>query len=233
MANHTWNHERSTERIKRTLSDVESVEIVQYVRDMDLNGIPKNKAYKVDGVHLYVDLLNLDDILENNTSEGELSHKRTIRFLDLHIRAIHRILSACDAIKVDFHNQRLHAVVAKPYNASRPDAESHRVRRAVAIAQLIIDVLNETGDADDAIDPAKVRVGIDTGITLAVNNGRHHDREPLFLGEPANHAAKHAAGTSTSARGIFLTNTARQAMGLDTAADSKKTALTHTVTPPV
>ena len=57
-------------------------------------------------------------------------------------------------------------MVAKPY-----DSELKRIQRAVAIAQLIIDVLAQTGE--DADHPAaKVRVGIDTGKALAVNNGR-------------------------------------------------------------
>lgn len=77
---------------------------------------------------------------------------------------MHRILLREDAIFVDFHNQRLHSVVPKPY-----DSEAARVHRAVAMGQLIIDVLAQTGE--DADQPAaKVRVGIDTGKALAVNN---------------------------------------------------------------
>jgi class 3 adenylate cyclase len=115
-------------------------------------------------------------------------------------------LQRAEAIFVDFHNQRLHSVVAKPY-----DSEVKRVQRAVAIGQLIIDVLAQTGE--DADHPAaKVRVGIDTGAALAVNNGRRGHREPLFLGQPANHAAKRAGGGG--AQGIFLTNTARAVLGI-------------------
>lgn len=99
-----------------------------------------------------------------------------------------------------------------------------RVRRAVAIAQLIIDVLDETGDADENIPNAKVRVGIDTGTALAVNNGRRGGREPLFLGEPANHAAKMSGGGTKA--GIFLTNEAREAIELDAVDKPTTTALT-------
>ena len=123
----------------------------------------------------------------------------------------------------DFHNQRLHAVVTKPYN-TEDKAEKSRVQCAVAVAQLIIDVLKETGDDDEQVPDAQVRVGIDSGKALAVNNGRNGYREPLFLGEPANHAAKHAS--NGTAVGIYLTNTARKVVGLSEAADSNKTALT-------
>src|SRR5438552_2716238 len=70
---------------------------------------------------------------------------------------------------------------------------------------------------------AKVRVGIDTGKALAVNNGRRGHREPLFLGEPANHAAKRAGGGTVA--GIYLTNKARKAIGLKEAVNVDTTPL--------
>src|SRR6185312_14680929 len=161
--------------------------------------------YRLHGAHLYADILNLVDMLNVTDVEGETCHRRTLRFLNLHYRAVHRILQRVDAIFVDFHNQRLHSVVAKPY-----DSEVKRVQRAVAIGKLIIDVLAQTGE--DADHPAaKVRVGIDSGKALAVNNGRRGHREPLFLGEPANHAAKRAGGGR--ATGMYLTNRTRKGIG--------------------
>ncbi len=89
--------------------------------------------------------------------------------------------------------------------------------------QLIIDVLAQTGeDADHP--PAKVRISINSGKALAVNNGRRGHREPLFLGEPANHAAKRSGGGK--ATGIYLTNKARKVIGLKEAADEDTTPLT-------
>lgn len=89
---------------------------------------------------------------------------------------------------------------------------------------MIIDVLAETGDDDEQIPAAKVRIGIDTGLALAVNNGRSGYREPLFLGDPANHAAKLAS--NNKARGIYLTNNARKAIGLAESDEPEKSALT-------
>src|SRR5205807_7136148 len=119
---------------------------------------------------------------------------------------------------VDFHNQRLHSVFAKPY-----DHEAKRVHRAVATGQLVIDVLART-DEDADHPAAKVRIGIDTGKALAVNNGRRGHREPLFLGEPANHAAKRACGGELT--GIFPTNATRSVLGLKNAANEDTNALT-------
>lgn len=215
----TWNKDRAEKRIdsRITALPLKDIEIKEYVRDTDLWNLSNRVAYRVDGVHLYADILNLNDMLHVTEVEGETCHRRTLRFLNLHYRAVHRILGRVEAIKVDFHNQRLHTVVAKPY-----DSEAMRVHRAVAIGQLVVDVLAQTGE--DADHPAaKLRIGIDTGKTLAVNNGRRGHREPLFLGDAANHAAKRAGGGT--AIGIYLTNRARKAIGLAAVADENAVAL--------
>jgi len=205
----SWKYDRAKDAIDKRIEEVETVEIVDYKRDMSLESIPTAKAYRVDGAHMYADIQNLEEILATTDSEGERCHKRALRFLNLHQRAVHRILDRCDARRVDFHNQHLHSLVTKPYGT---DGEKKRICRAVSIGKLIMDVLAETGDDDEDIPNAKVRIGIDNGLTLAVNNGRNGNREPLFLGSPANLAAKLAS--NWTAEGIFLTNAARKAAGL-------------------
>ncbi len=217
-----WNHDRAAEHIDKKLADVKDVIIKDYSRDMSLEQIPTNVAYRVDGVHMYADILNLDDMLNITDVEGVECHKRTLRFLDQHYRAVKRILDRVDARRVDFHSQRLHSLFTKPYN-SETNAETKRVQRAVASAQLIIDVLAETGDDDEHIPAAKVRIGIDTGRALAVNNGRNGYRESLFLGDPANHAAKLAS--NNNAKGIYLTNAARKMIGLPEKESPEKSVL--------
>ncbi len=219
MVKRTWNESAAKKRITTRLAEVDQIEIRDYVRDTDLTALKTGLAYRVDGVHLYVDILNIDEMLEITSVEGERCHRRTLRFLNNHYRAVRNILLDVDAIQVDFHNQRLHAVFAKPY-----DDEEARIHRAIATAQLIRDVLAETGeDSDEPLPAAKTRVGIDSGIALAVNNGRRSSREPLFLGNPANQAAKRAGGGT--AAGIFMTNGARTIVGWDEVLNEDSTAL--------
>ncbi len=220
MGTRTWNKDRAAKRIDQKIAalPLRDIEIKEYVRDADLGNLANSVAYRVDGVHLYADILNVSDMLHVTDVEGEICHRRTLRFLNLHYRAVHRILNRVDAIKVDFHNQRLHTVIAKPY-----DSEAIRVHRSIVIAQLVIDVLAHTGENADH-PAAKVRVGVDTGKALAVNNGRRGHREPLFLGDPANHAAKRAGGGT--ANGIYLTNRARAKIGLKQVVDEDAVALT-------
>lgn len=222
---HTWKYDRASDRIDAALKAVEEVEIADYTRDLSLENIPVWKAYRVPGVHLYADIVNFDDMLHVTAEEGVTCHRRSLRFLNQHYRAVRRIFSATDAKRVDFHNQRLHALVAKPYGADETN-EAARIHHAVAIGQLMIDVLSETDDDDEQIPDAKLRIGIDSGEALAVNNGRRGGREPLFLGAPANLAAK-LAGKSKKV-GIFLTNNARAAIALAEVDDPALTALTQT-----
>lgn len=222
MAKRTWSEDSAKKRIATRLNEVKTVEIKEYVRDTDLSALATGVAYRVDGVHVYVDILNIGDMLNSTAFEGERCHQRTLRFLNNHFRAVRNILLDVDAIQVDFHNQRLHMVVAKPYGD-----EAARIHRAIATAQLIRDVLAKTNEeGDDPLPAAITRVGIDSGKALAVNNGRIGAREPLFLGNPANQAAKRAGGGS--AAGIFMTNTARKVVGWDEVLDADQTALTST-----
>lgn len=206
-----WDKLRAENHIDNNCDKVQTVTIKPYVRKKDLEKIAVNEAYEMDAVHLYVDILNLKGILTTQLgTESETTHKRAIRFFDSHVRAIKYILTETDSIFVDFHNQRLHAVIAKPYGTEN---EKARIDRAIAIADLIMESVQQQRevDGDDAIEGAEIRVGIDTGLALAVNNGRRSNREPLFLGNPANYAAKHASG---NAIGIYLTSEARNIIGL-------------------
>ena len=219
-----WNKTRAEDHIDSLCDAVEEVTIKEYTRDKNLSSIKVNEAYSMNAVHLYVDILNLEGILTTaNGTESSTTHKRAIRFFDSHVRAIKFILDRTDSIFVDFHNQRLHAVIAKPYG---DESEKDRIDKAIAIADLIIESVKQKRevDGDEAIEAADIRIGIDTGLALAVNNGRRSNREPLFLGDPANHAAKHACGSNV---GIYLTSNARDVIGLslDETKDTKKVKL--------
>jgi len=83
MATRTWTKARAEKRIDAKIAELSlsSIEIKDYVRDTDLWNIPSNTAYRVNGVHLYVNILNFKDMLAVTDVEGETCHKRTLRFL--------------------------------------------------------------------------------------------------------------------------------------------------------
>ena len=207
-----WSFKQAEQHINQQIKNVNDPEVVDYTREIkSLSSIPLNKGYLVDGVHIYIDVLNIDEMLDTSFNESETCHQRVLKFLHLHYRLVDRVLESMDGVRrIDFHNQRLHAVITKPYGN-----EKERVLKAIAVAHTIIKLVASVKPKSDkdVLPAAKLRVGIDTGQAIAVNNGRAGKREPLFLGNPANHAAKIAA--KGKAQGIFLTNEAREAIGLD------------------
>lgn len=86
MATRTWNKDRAARRIDARIGGLpaKDIEIKEYVRDTNLAELPNNVAYRVNGVHLYADILNVAEMLDVTSYEGELCHKRTLRFLNLH-----------------------------------------------------------------------------------------------------------------------------------------------------
>src|SRR5277367_4257182 len=103
MGTRTWNKDRAEKRIDAAIARLAARDITvkEYVRSADLSDLPNDIAFRVDGVHLYADILNLGDILGVTDLEGETCHRRTLRFLNLHYRAADRVLSRVDAIRVD------------------------------------------------------------------------------------------------------------------------------------
>lgn len=164
--------------------------------------IPSNRAVLVDGVHVYVQLIDYHDLLLDEGRETEASHRRVLQALHLHYSATDRVAEQFEAQRVDYHGPRLHAVVVTP-----TDDERDRVLRALAFAVTVKRTIVEAGHQfAGARLASRVRIGIDTGVAVAVNSGRRAESEPLFLGSPANHAAKLAEGDEP---GIFVSDRVR------------------------
>ena len=87
MATRTWNKERATKRIDARLSELPArdIEIREYVRDTDLTSLPMNVAYRVDGVHLYADILNLASML--NITSYDIT-KEALQRLDARLSSV-------------------------------------------------------------------------------------------------------------------------------------------------
>lgn len=167
--------------------------------------IPNNRAVIVDGVHVYVQLIDYQALLLEGARETEASHKRLLQALHLHYSATDRVVEQFEVQRVDYHGPRLHAVVVTP-----PGDERARVLKALAFATTVKNTIEEAGRRlGGSRLVTRVRIGIDTGMAVAVNSGRRAEPEPLFLGQPANYAAKLAEGDEP---GIFVSDRVRQVL---------------------
>lgn len=207
----TWNKKNSLKRIQDAIAQTAEVEVTDLTSLAQLDDIPLKSARRVHGAHAYVSILNAPDLLDSDKTETARSHKRYLRFLHLYERAVHEVFRGLTARRVDFQNERLHFVSADP-----DQSEEDRVALAVAIADALQQVVKACNDHHPELGDARLRIGLDSGMSLAVRNGTRGDREPLYLGNPANLAARLLDGRK---QGIFLTNTARKTLDAEWVVD--------------
>lgn len=200
-----WRRSTTQNRVVQALDQLGDITIKEMSSGLDLDGIPLSTAYRVHGVHVYVEFLNAEGLLGSTNNEGVRCHRRYLRFLHLYQRAVHLVVQATKLSKVDFQNHRLHAVVYEPF-----DDERGRIIYAGAAAALLLKLLTHANELHADIDDAIIAIGIESGEALAVRNGTRGDREPLFLGRAANEAAKMLAGRQ---EGILLGPSARKVLG--------------------
>jgi class 3 adenylate cyclase len=204
----SWNEDRAKSRIREHLKTVPAVDrhvaldsAVVAKRGL-LSRMPLSEAFVVEGVHLYGQLLDFEDLVTEHGQETESAHRRLLRFLNMHYRVWDSLVDGDDGDRIDYHGARLHAVVASPVG----DAAA-QIERAVALARKLTEAARKVGEAHGF--PSRIRFGIDHGKCLAMTTGRGtHEKDTLFLGRPANHAAKLVA--SGAEQGIFLTDTAQK-----------------------
>jgi class 3 adenylate cyclase len=171
--------------------------------------IPLDEAILVDGVHVYIQMLDFGDVMIERERETEASHRRVLSMLHLNYAACDQIAEEFEAQRVDFHGSRMHAVIISPPG---PQNAKERAERALAFADAAKRAIEEVGrTTENGRYSTRIRVGVDAGSAVAVNSGTKDEREPLFLGPPANYAAKLAEGDD---EGIFMSNKVRRDLGL-------------------
>ncbi len=226
----SWEAKRSQERIRDLMNKVPTVTtetfsesyLPQFLAEQTaamqrgfprlkpLVNLPQSKAVIIDAVHLYATLTNYDEYRLDEGKETERSHAKALNFLHLHYGACDRAIERHGAHRVDFHGPRVHIVVAEP--AGREFAKE-RVVRALALAKEIEQLSNlASNEIAEGHYPARFRIGIDSGVCVAINGGRGIEQEPLFLGCPANYAAKLAEGTQP---GIYVSDNVRALFSID------------------
>ncbi|AUC09869.1 hypothetical protein BLX90_06480 [Rhizobium sp. Y9] len=173
--------------------------------------LPRNSAIRVDGVHVYIQMLDFADAMMERDRETEASHRRVLSMLHLNYAACDQVADEFEAQRVDFHGSRMHAVIVSPPG---PENARERAERALAFADAAKRAIEEVGRiTEGGRYSTRIRIGLDSGAAVAVNSGTKDEREPLFLGAPANYAAKLAEGDE---EGVFMSNRVRRDLEIRT-----------------
>lgn len=227
-----WSRERAATRIRRFRDAAPEVAVERYEEEYlprlvrlreaaiasgrtpadnpPLFDLRDGAAVLIDTVQVYVRLLNYDEYRLERGQETPASHAKGLAVLHTIYAAADRMVEGAGAQRVDYHGARLHAVVVEPRGRA---SAAERVAAALDLAEGMVDLARLGGREFLGADAPELRfrVGIDMGPCVAMNSGRSDEREPLFVGPAANHAAKLAMG---HVEGVYLSDRVRADLGL-------------------
>lgn len=184
-----WDSERSLERAIAAWDATDDLEVTDLVRETDFDSTALKNPRRVTGAHVYVDVPGFRSLLGTEDPDPGVA-----RQLHLWAREITKIVeSDFDATKVHFQGPRLHAVVYRPVGDEKKIVVKAVLMAAAVRASTSVfnDVLGLTGTAS----AWNTAAGVDIGTALLTKDGVRGDRELLFLGNPANQAAKIISGS--------------------------------------
>lgn len=184
----SWDIERSRERIKKHLDGLGEIEIEKLVREADLDSLlTETCCREIFGSHLYVAVSNFPQLASETTSDTD--YRRLIQAVHIYQREVSRLVEdaeSYDGLRVHFQGPKLHALFYRPIDDAKELAT-----RAFLLQLVIRDfVRNIFNPAFPNFDNFVVSGGADIGSAIGTRNGQKADRELLFIGAPANRAAK-------------------------------------------
>lgn len=191
----SWNYTTSTERVQAHLDSMGEIQIEKLVRDADLHALlSETRCRDIYGAHVYIDIPNFAD-LATMTAVGD-DYRRIIQALHLYEREVARIVEGeniFDGVRIHFQGAKLHALFYRPIDNAEEIA-ARAVLLQMVLRHFVCCVFNPEFPK---LPDLSIRGGADLGFAVGTKNGRRGDRELLFLGTPANYAAKIFAGTDT------------------------------------
>jgi class 3 adenylate cyclase len=187
----SWNYETSKQRINDHLASMGKIEIEKLVRDADLYALlSETNCRQIFGAHVYVDVPNFGRLATE--IEGP-EYARLIQAVHLYQREVSRIVEdsgAFDGIRIHFQGPKLHALFYRPIDDDADLAQKAVLLQAV-LREFVHNVFNPA--YPDLADFA-ISGGADIGDAVGTQDGLKADRELLFIGNPANLAARIIAG---------------------------------------
>lgn len=185
----SWNYDESMERIRRHLDNMGDIDVQKLSREADLGKLlSETTCREIYGAHVYVEVSNFTRLASDEIYSKE-NYKRLIRSLHIYQREVSRIVERdemFDGIRVHFQGSKLHALFYRPID------DGERLASRAVLLQLVLRdfVGNVFNPSFPDYEPFAIAVGTDVGDVIGTKNGSRGDRELLFLGSPANQAAK-------------------------------------------
>jgi class 3 adenylate cyclase len=211
----SWDKKRSLERIQKHLDDIGEIEVKKLTREADLEQLlSETTCREIYGAHVYIQIPNFARLASNGLY-AEDDYKRLIQGVHIYQREVTRLVEGLGGTLIHFQGSKLHALFYRPINNAKKLAV-----RAVLLQLVLKDFIRTVfNPAFPDYDDFTIAGGADLGNAIGTMDGINGDRELLFLGAPANHAAK----IISSAQRLRLTQAVYEALPNDLALRCFKT----------
>ncbi len=182
----SWDYQRSYDRIRNHLDNMGEIEVAKLTREADLEQLlSETTCRNIYGAHVYVQVSNFARLASDDL-DAEDDYKRLIQGVHIYERAVTRIVEGFGGILVHFQGSKLHALFYRPI-----DNGEQLAARAVLLQLVLKDFVKTIfNPAFPDCEDFTIAGGTDLGNAIGTMDGINGDRELLFLGAPANHAAK-------------------------------------------
>ena len=190
-----WDLNTSTNRVEHHLDTLGDIEVEKLTRDADLNSLlSETNCREIYGAHVYADVPNFAD-LATVVGDGD-EYRRVIQSVHLYEREVARIVEGAqifDGVRIHFQGAKLHALFFRPID-NTAEIATKAVLLLLVLRHFVRFVFNPEFPK---LPNLTLSGGADLGNAIGTKNGQRGDRELLFLGAPANYAAKILTGTSS------------------------------------
>lgn len=185
----SWNYKKSKERIEKHVDNMGEIEIKKLTREADLDSLlTETRCREIHGAHVYFLVCNFADMASSDAA-NEKEYKRLIQAVHIYQREVARIVEhddKFDGLRVHFQGGKVHVLFYRPVDNSEKIATKAFLLQVV-LKDFVYNVFNPSFEFYEDFEGAG---GSDLGDAVGTRNGTKNDRELLFLGAPANYAAK-------------------------------------------
>lgn len=192
----SWHYDRSSERIKDHVEGMGKIEVQKLTKVANLEDLlSETTCREIYGSHVYVDVPNFAALASQCTDNADET-KRLAQGIHVFQREVSRIVereNMFDGVRVHFQGAKLHALFYRPIDNGK------RLGTLAVLLQLVVRdfVMNVFNPAFPKLGSFRIAGGADIGSVIGTRNGMRGDRELLFLGAPANYAAKIVGSAGT------------------------------------
>ncbi len=191
----SWEYDKSIKRIRHHLDTMGKIEIRPFSRTDNLEELLRETVCReIYGTHVYVAVPNFAR-LASLGSGAQREYQRLIQAVHLYQRAVTQLVELFGGECIHFQGSKLHALFYQPRRQRAFNRGTQKRRQLSAQAVLFELALKEF--VQTMFNPAfpgfgdfTIAAGTDQGIAIGTRDGIRGDQELLFLGSPANHAAK-------------------------------------------